>query len=329
MFAVNASLETSLGERLRDSLSDDGFNVNSSVETNTPAELARLPNKEALVKDLGTQIKSGRILSVAFIDLDNFKQVNDQHGHSEGDKCLVEFVAHLSAAISGKGRVYRVGGDEFCVLLPNFSSFEAAATAERIRRGVDALKPFGGTTNVTTSIGVADSGTEGLADPESLVKAADDAMYVSKWTTKNRVTIWPSSDSDRELAKNNRERAKSRQPPLQQQQSSRQELDREQEKKRKRELRDKLAAFLSEGQGIRKSLEYNNPASVDEKVDWGRRVEQYLTENLDQSSAVRFRTPRHQVTAYPIGINAPLQEPWAELIAKMDMLHDFISDLRD
>lgn len=292
-------------------------------------ELARLPNKEALVNDLGTQIQSGKLLSVAFIDLDNFKQVNDQHGHAEGDKCLVEFVAHLSAAISGKGKVYRVGGDEFCVLLPNFSSFEAAATAERVRLGVDALKPFGGTTKVTTSIGVADSGTEGLADPESLVKAADDAMYISKWTTRNRVTIWPPSDSDRQWAKDNRERAKSGQPPLQRQQLSTEEANKEQEKKRKREAKNKLAAFLTEGQGIRSSLEYDNPASVHEKTDWERRVEQYLTENLDQSSAVRFRSPKHQVTTYPSGINSQMRGPWAEVTTKMAMLHDFISELRD
>jgi len=326
VFAVNASLGTSLGERLRDSLNDDGFDVNSSVQTDTPAELAKLHNKEALLRDLAVQIQNGKPVSVVFIDLDNFKQVNDQHGHPEGDKCLVELVAHLSAVISGKGKLYRVGGDEFCALLPNFSRFEAATTAERIRREVDGLKPFGGTTKVTTSIGVADSSTEGLADPESIVKAADAAMYISKWTTKNRVTVWPPSDSDRQLAEDNREQAKSGQKQLQ---NSTQETNKEQEKKRKQEVKNKLATFLAEGQRIQNSLQYNNPASVYEKTDWERRVEQYLTENLDHSSAVRFRSPKHQMTAYPFGISSTMQGPWAELTARMAMLHDFISEHRD
>src|SRR5260370_25939934 len=89
-----------------------------------PKELEKLPNRVALLSELSAQIQNGKLVSVAFIDLDNFKQVNDQHGHSEGNKCLVEVVASLAAVISGKGRIYRVGGDEFCVLLANFSSFE-------------------------------------------------------------------------------------------------------------------------------------------------------------------------------------------------------------
>jgi diguanylate cyclase (GGDEF)-like protein len=340
VLAVNASLDTPLGERLRESLSDDGVDTNASVQTETPAELTKLPDKPSLLRDLAVQIQGGKLVSLVFVDLDNFKQVNDQHGHSEGDKCLVEVIANVSGAILGKGKIYRVGGDEFCVVLPNFSCSEAAATAERVRLGVDGLSPFGGTTKVTTSIGVAASDAKGVTSPESLVEAADEAMYVSKWTTKNRVTIWPASDAERQLAKDNRERAKSFQRlnvleeqvqslRAQQDQLATQETRKEQERQGKQEVRDKLAAFLTEAQRIKNSLEYNNPASVYEKTDWERRVEQYLTENLDQSSAVRFRSPKHQVTAYPTGINSPMRGPWAEVTAKMAMLDDFISELRD
>ena len=88
--------------------------------------------------------------------------------------------------------------------MPNFSSFEAAATAERVQAAVDALEPFGGTAKVTTSIGIATSDGQQLTDAESLVKAADDAMYISKWTTKNRITTWPPSAADGEVARANR-----------------------------------------------------------------------------------------------------------------------------
>ena len=89
--------------------------------------------------------------------------------------------------------------------MPNFSITEAIATAERIRAAVEVLEPFGETIYVTTSIGVAASTGE-LATAEALYKAADEAMYVSKFTTKNRVTAWPPSDEDRELAALNRTR---------------------------------------------------------------------------------------------------------------------------
>ena len=134
----------------------------------------------------------------------DIETIYDVYESSDGDRCLVEIVASVGAATFAKGKLYRVGGDEFCVLLPNLSRFEAAATAERVRSTVDALAPFGGTTKVTASIGVAASDGSGLANPESLVNAADEAMYVSKWTTKNRVTTWPPSDKYSELARTNR-----------------------------------------------------------------------------------------------------------------------------
>ena len=306
-----------------------------------PKELEKLPNKDALLSELSTQIQNGKLASVAFIDLDNFKQVNDQHGHSEGDKCLVAVVASLAAVMLGKGKIYRVGGDEFCVLLPNFSSFEAAATAERIRLGLDTLQPFGGTTKVTTSIGVAACDARGIhANAESLVKAADEAMYVSKWTTKNRVTIWPAPEADRQLADDNRKRAQSDQRlsaleqqvqnlQTQQQEFAIQEVNREKEKQQRQQIKGQLAGFLKEAQGIQNSIHYNNPASLYEKSDWERRVEEYLADKLDQSFAVRFHSPKQQVTAFPVGMNPPMRGPWSDLTAKMGMLHDFISELRE
>ena len=164
-----------------------------------------IPNKRSSEQDLAAQMDGGRTVSLIFVDLDGFKQVNDQHGHPEGDRCLIESAAAMSKVIEGKGRLYRPGGDEFCIILPNRSGPDAAVDAERVRLSIDRLKPFGGTSKVTASIGVATSCAE-LTDAKALIAAADHAMYVSKWTTKNCVTTWPPSDAARvraDLAKLN------------------------------------------------------------------------------------------------------------------------------
>ena len=96
----------------------------------------------------------------------------------------------IGAAIQGKGKLYRYGGDEFCVLLRNYSTAEGHMTAERIRAAIDAKPPVRGSVKVTTSIGVASSEMQGLEDPQKLVDSADKAMYVAKGTTKNRVCAW-------------------------------------------------------------------------------------------------------------------------------------------
>jgi diguanylate cyclase (GGDEF)-like protein len=206
-FAVSLSAKTSIAQQLTQSLEHDLFRLGATVQTGAPAEIARLPHKEVLLNDLAGTIRDGKLASVIFIDLDGFKQVNDNHGHSEGDKCLVEVAATIGNILLGNGRLYRVGGDEFCVFLPNFSTSEAAATAERVRAAVAGLGPFGGTARITTSIGVAASDGVGLGTAESTVNAADEAMYISKWTTKNRVTTWPPPDFDVETARLNRSKA--------------------------------------------------------------------------------------------------------------------------
>jgi diguanylate cyclase (GGDEF)-like protein len=116
-------------------------------------------------------------------------------------------VSATSSAILHKGSFYRVGGDEFCVRLINFSANEAQATAERIRTNIERLSPYGGSIGVTASIGVAVSDSSDVATPQALIRAADDAMYVAKWTTKNRVCVWPPSPAEKALADANRKKS--------------------------------------------------------------------------------------------------------------------------
>lgn len=65
-----------------------------------------------------------------------FKQVNDQLSHAQGDECLVTIVRTIADVLRHKGKLYRVGGDEFCVMLRNFCVDEAGVTAERIRKSI-------------------------------------------------------------------------------------------------------------------------------------------------------------------------------------------------
>lgn len=162
-----------------------------------PRNLASLPNKEKLIADVNSFLTRKAGLALLVIDLDHFKNVNDTKGHQEGDDCLARVVKVIGSVLGRKGILYRWGGDEFAVALPDFSSKEAHGTAERIRGAVEQSKP-GGDLPVTTSIGVSgvDQMTNGSA--EDLLNTADKAMYKSKRQGKNRVTSWSVAEGKEE-----------------------------------------------------------------------------------------------------------------------------------
>jgi diguanylate cyclase (GGDEF)-like protein len=152
--------------------------------------LRLLPNKDKLVEDTHSALKRTAGCALLVIDLDHFKQVNDTKGHSEGDLCLERAVRSISEALGRKGSLYRWGGDEFAVILPDYSLEEAKATAERIRCAI-AESGAGGEIAVTASIGVAATDGHDSVSAESFLDSADKAMYESKNRGKNRVTTWP------------------------------------------------------------------------------------------------------------------------------------------
>ena len=212
-FAQHSELRTSLNDSFEQSLLNDGYRfdgrslVQINIDTSILPELSELQNKKSLLRDLSSQLRGGACVAIAFIDLDHFKQVNDQLSHAQGDECLVTVVRTISQVLRHRGKLYRMGGDEFCAVLPNFSIDEVRVTAERIRQSIDALGPFGGRVKVTASMGVAVSDPKKLSSADALVEAADEAMYVSKFTTKNRVCIWPPDQKDAAQAEANRKKA--------------------------------------------------------------------------------------------------------------------------
>lgn len=187
-----AKLKDSFERAFRGSGVDVHFDSSGKLVQRTdidtaPKAIADLPKQPEFKADLSEAVQ--RQIALVFIDLDNFKAVNDTKGHQAGDECLAKVAETIGGVITGKGKLYRYGGDEFAVILRNADVDEAAATGERIRSAIRAAQP-GGDIEVTASIGVAASDQAGRRDAEMLLKAADDATYASKRGTKNCVTKW-------------------------------------------------------------------------------------------------------------------------------------------
>jgi two-component system chemotaxis response regulator CheY len=155
--------------------------------------LTGLANRRAFLEALDAEVarvaRHGRPASLLFLDLDNFKRVNDGHGHAAGDEVLSGFSQVLKRSCRRGDLAARIGGEEFAVLLPTTGRIPAALVAERIRRATEA-HPLGRTSavGVTVSIGVAS--TEELPEPREaaeLLRRADAALYRAKAEGRNRV----------------------------------------------------------------------------------------------------------------------------------------------
>lgn len=128
-------------------------------------------------------------LACLIIDADDFKRVNDTHGHQQGDRVLHEIATCARAAVRGKGRAYRYGGDEFVVLLLNFAAEDARGVGERIRQAVERLNLEGIETKVGVTIGVA-STASGHCTTAELFKRADQVLLAAKSSGKGRVAVF-------------------------------------------------------------------------------------------------------------------------------------------
>jgi diguanylate cyclase (GGDEF)-like protein len=133
--------------------------------------------------------RSGRPLSLLFIDLDGFKTINDQHGHLSGSRALVEAAAVIRGSSRETDAVARFGGDEFALVLPETGGDGAFAVGERIREriaGHTFLASEGLDIHLTASVGVATLPAV-ASSAEELVQAADRAMYQVKQSGKNGI----------------------------------------------------------------------------------------------------------------------------------------------
>lgn len=151
-------------------------------------ELTALPGRRALVEDMA---KLGRKYSLAMCDIDFFKKFNDTYGHDTGDEVL-KMVASKFLEVSGGGKAYRYGGEEFVILFPSKESDESFVHVDTLRKSI-ATTPFSvrnkkGTKKIFINIsaGIAQNSQKDK-DPFAVMKRADDALYKAKKAGRNQV----------------------------------------------------------------------------------------------------------------------------------------------
>jgi diguanylate cyclase (GGDEF)-like protein len=120
----------------------------------------------------------GHALSVCFIDLDRFKRVNDLHGHTHGNRVLLEVAAALRACMRAGDTLGRYGGDEFVAILPETEEAEARVLAERIRARISAATALSAAEPLDASVGIAQWSPGWSA--EAILGAADRALLAAK-----------------------------------------------------------------------------------------------------------------------------------------------------
>ena len=157
--------------------------------------LTGLPNNRAVqdtIKRMVAQAsRSISPLSAALLDLDHFKRINDAYGHSRGDEVLAAVATVLRSSLRESDFVGRYGGEEFLLLLPDTGRDQAVVVADKVRLAVASLGLSEIGQPVTASLGVA-CVPDDAADADTLIRAADRALYAAKGNGRNRVELFIS-----------------------------------------------------------------------------------------------------------------------------------------
>jgi diguanylate cyclase (GGDEF)-like protein len=174
---------------------DNALTIQRAEALSVTDDLTRLYNSRYMNQVLRRETKrasrSGRPMSLLFIDMDGFKQVNDVHGHLCGSKALVEAAALIRSCARETDVVARFGGDEFSLILPDTGRDGAVSVATRIRERIGDhlfLETDGLTVRLTASVGVATL-PDVAGSAEELIRAADKAMYRVKGAGKNGIHV--------------------------------------------------------------------------------------------------------------------------------------------
>jgi len=170
-----------INERLRQSLEHLASHDAMTGAFLRSAFLDRLESEVARAR------RHDRPFALLMLDLDQFKRINDEHGHSAGDKVIVDFASRVTALLRQQDMLCRYGGEEFVLLLPETSLTNATLVAERIRRHVAEARPD--VSPYTVSIGVVAANGKAANDANVLMEAADSALYEAKRGGRNRVEV--------------------------------------------------------------------------------------------------------------------------------------------
>jgi two-component system cell cycle response regulator len=178
-------------KRYADSLRSD---LQAAIELAAVDPLTGLNNRRYLETHLASLLDhaahKGRALTLMILDIDHFKSVNDTYGHDAGDEVLKQFAQRMRRVVRSADLICRLGGEEFVIVMPDTPLAIATRVAERVRATVQSdsfpIDASGRAIPVTVSIGIAERGRE--ANPDSLLRRADKALYESKSAGRNRVT---------------------------------------------------------------------------------------------------------------------------------------------
>jgi len=178
--------------KLLDSASPESLYHEQVHRTMAVDGLTQVRNRRSLQEMLETEISRSRRhlhrLCLLLIDVDRFKEINDQHGHLGGDHVLQRIAAQLAQQARREDCVARYGGDEFAIVMPETDRGGALVFGERLRGAVelDGIRFGEATVQVTISVGVAEW-SPNMTRPEDLIAAADVSLYEAKHAGRNRV----------------------------------------------------------------------------------------------------------------------------------------------
>lgn len=142
-----------------------------------------------LAEVAGPESRKAGCATILLIDIDHFKRINDRLGHASGDQVLKKIVSLIQDNTRKTDQLFRMGGEEFLLLLPDTGEAETLVVAENLRRLVESAGVESDTLAVTISVGVSQRGTDENAD--DWIRKADEALYNAKARGRNRVVCWP------------------------------------------------------------------------------------------------------------------------------------------
>ncbi len=189
--SVLASLQIEIGMALQNVEKFELLNSKSYVD-----ELTRLYNRRYYNEHFPIEFKRAQryrhALSLMFIDIDNFKDINDQYGHSIGDLILINVGNFIQRMTRSSDICIRYGGDEFLILLPETKKEDALGVGEKLKKAVEEMSPnLDGLMDdliVSLSLGIANF-PEDTIEPQMLIELADKALYKAKKSGKDRIVL--------------------------------------------------------------------------------------------------------------------------------------------
>jgi diguanylate cyclase (GGDEF)-like protein len=150
---------------------------------------------ERLRAELTRASRSREVVAVLMLDIDDFKRVNDVHGHGSGDQVLTDLAELLRATLRGSDVVCRLGGEEFGVIMPGGDAGDALTLARRLTDGLLGVE-FGAAGKITISVGIS-QGPEHAMNPRELVACAEAAMMTAKARGKNQIVLFDEHTDER------------------------------------------------------------------------------------------------------------------------------------